>query len=82
MDKDCNTLSWLECGTSSTAGKKTVEKLMCKVCIQFQSKINGRRSDSDKWISGASSVRTSNMRDHSKSDQDAHAMLLLKTESA
>ena len=77
MDKDCNTLSWLECETSGTAGKKTVEKLMCEVCIQFQSKIAGR-SYSDKWISGASSVGTSNIRDHSKSDQHAHAVLLLR----
>ena len=78
MDKDCNTLSWLECETSGTAGKKTVEKLMCKVCIQFQSKIAGRRNYSDKWISGALSVRTGNIRDHSKSDQLAHTMLLLR----
>ena len=55
MDKDCNMLSWLEYETSGTAGKKTVEKLMYKVCIQFQSKIASRRNYSDKWISGASS---------------------------
>ena len=82
MDKDCNTLSWLECETSGTTGKKTVEKLMCKVCIQFESKIARRRNYSDKWISGASSVRTSNIRDHSKSDQHAHAMTLLKQSQA
>ena len=82
MDNDCNTLSWLECETSGTAGKKTVEKLSCKVCTQYQSKIAGRRNYSDKWISGASSVRTSNIRDHSKSDQHAHAMLLLKQSQA
>ena len=82
MDNDCNTLSWLECETSGTAGKKTVEKLSCEVCTQYQSKIAGRRNYSDKWISGASSVRTSNIRDHSKSDQHAHAMLLLEQSQA
>ena len=44
MDKDGNMLSWLECETSGTADKKTIEKLMCKVCTQFQSKIAGRRN--------------------------------------
>ena len=82
MDKDCKTLSWLECETSGTTGKKTVETLMSKVCIQFQSKIAGRRNYSDKWILGALSVRTSNIRDHAKSDQHAHAMMLLKQSQA
>ena len=62
--------------------KKTVEKLKCKVCIQFESKIDRRRNFSDKWIAGADSVRTSNIRDHSCSDQHSHAMMLLKKSQA
>ena len=31
MDKECNTLSWLDCETSGAGARKTVEKLKCKV---------------------------------------------------
>ena len=41
-----------------------------------------RRNFSDRWIVGADSVRTSNIRDHAHSDQHDHAMSLLKQESA
>ena len=30
IDKECNTLSWLDCETSGAGGRKTVEKLKCK----------------------------------------------------
>lgn len=59
-----------------------MDKLKCKVCVQFQSKIERRRNYSDKWISGTDSVRTSNIRDHSRSDQHVHAMMLLKKSQA
>ena len=39
-----------------------------------------RRNFSDYWIIGASSIRTSNIRDHAKSDQHLHAMSLLQRE--
>ena len=76
MDHDCRTLTWLDCETSSIGAKKMVEKLKCKVCIQYKSNIEGRRSCSDRCVSGADSVRTSNIQDHSRSDQ--HAMSLLR----
>ena len=47
------------------------------MCIQYQSSVKGRRNYSDKWVLGADSVRTSNIQDHSCSEQHAHAMLLL-----
>ena len=77
MDKDCPTMSWLGCETSGVGAKKTVDKLKCKVCIQFQSKIKSRRNYSVKWVLGADSVRTSNIRDHLHLDQHVHAMMLL-----
>lgn len=46
------------------------------------SKIEGRRNYSDKCVSGADSIRTSNIKDHSHSDQHAHAMMLLKKDHA
>ena len=79
LDKDCKTISWLECDKSSTG---MVTKLKCGVCIKFQSSIERRRNYSDKWITGADSLCTSNIRDHAKTDQDKHAMMLLKKEQA
>ena len=82
MVKECNTFSWLDCETSGAGARKTVEKLKCKVCIQYRLSIEGRRNYSDKWILGADSVRNSNIRDHAHSDQHAHAMLLLRKSQA
>ena len=62
--------------------KKIVEKLKCRVCTKFVDKIRGRKNFSDKWICGADSVRTSNVRDHAHNDQHTHAMSLLKKERA
>ena len=58
-----------------------VDKLRCKVCAEFVDKIRGKNF-SDKWISGADFVRTSNVCDHARNDQHAHAMLLLKKRRA
>ena len=51
LNKECNTLSWLECESNGLGTRKIVEKLKCKVCVQDESKIMGRRNYSDKWIS-------------------------------
>ena len=40
------------------------------------------RRNSERWIFGADSLRTSNIRDHSRADQHVHAMMLLKKEHA
>ena len=45
-------------------------------------RIEHRRNFSERWIIGADSVRTSNIRDHSRADQHVHAMMLLKKEHA
>ena len=55
---------------------------MAKVCVKFQPKIAGRRNYSNKWIVGADSLRTSNIKDHARTDQHNHAMLLLKKEQS
>ena len=82
LDKDCKSITWLECDTTVTGGRKTVTKLKCGVCVKFKSKIAGRRNYSDKWIVGADCVHTSNIKDHAKTDQHQHAMTLLKKERA
>ena len=81
FDKDLKTVTWLECESELESGK-VVKKLKCSVCTKFQAKILSRRNFSDRWIVGADSVRTSNIRDHAHSDQHEQAMCLLKRESA
>ena len=62
--------------------EKVVEKLKCKVCAQFAERIRGRRNFSEKWIVGADSVCTSNLRDHARNYQHVYAMSLLKRQRA
>ena len=49
---------------------------------KYRDNITGRRNFSEKWINGADSVRTTNVRDHAKSDQHVHAMNLHRRELA
>jgi len=81
LDKQCQTLSWLDCDLIGKDGKRTVDRLKCKVCLKYNSRIQSMRNHSDKWIVGADSVRTSNVRDHARSDQHQHAMSLYYKES-
>ena len=67
-------MSWLDCEFIGKGAKRVVEKLKCNVCIRYKSRIESRRNYSDKWLMGADSVRTSNIRDHARSDQHIHAM--------
>ena len=82
LDRECQTMSWLDCEVSMSGVKKIVAKLKCKVCVKFESKIAGRRNYSNKWIVGADSVCTSNIKEHAHTDQHAHAMFLLKKEQS
>ena len=69
-------MSWLHCNTEKEDTKKVATTLKCNVCTEFVSKI--RKNFSKKWIVRADSVRISNVRDHARNDQHAHAMSLLK----
>ena len=79
-DQEWQKVTWLDCETVPEGGTKLVVKLKCKVCRKY--KIVGRRNFSEKWISGAESVKTTNIVDHAKSDQHIHAMNLHKKELA
>ena len=35
FDKDCKTVTWLECESCVEAGTKVVRKLKCAVCTKF-----------------------------------------------
>jgi len=59
-----------------------VTRLKCKVCTKHKARISGRKHFSNKWIEGAESVRTSNIRDHANADQHIHAMEIQQREQA
>ena len=80
MDKECQTVTWLDCDTEVQAGKRFVTKLRCSVCTKFKMKLKGQRNFSERWITGAKSVHYSNIRDHARSDQHECAVNLLKRE--
>ena len=69
FDREYKTLSWLECDTCIEAGTRVVTQLKCSVCKKFQSRIVGKRNFGDRWITGAESIRMSNIRDHTQSEQ-------------
>ena len=81
-DREYQTVTWLDCETSVDDGAKLVTQLKCRVCTKFKERIAGRKNYSEKWITGANSVRTTNLVDHAKSEQHAHAMNLLRKERA
>ena len=81
-DREYHTVTWLDCETSVDDGAKLVTQLKCRVCTKFKERIAGRKNYSEKWITGANSVRTTNLVDHAKSEQHAHAMNLLRKERA
>ena len=52
MDKECQTVTWLNCDTEVQAGKRFVTKLRCSVCTKFKMKLKGQRNFSKRWITG------------------------------
>ena len=64
-------------GRQKDSGKAEMQSV-----YKFVDKNRGRRNFSDKWICGADSVRTSNVRDHACNDMHTHAMSLLKKQRA
>ena len=61
LDRECQTISWLECDTEP-GRKRVVAKLRCAMCVKFRTSISSSRNFSHKWILGAESIRSSNIR--------------------
>ena len=61
LDKECKTITWLECETVMECGRKMMRALKCSVCTKFRTRIESSRNFSDKWILGAESLQTSNI---------------------
>lgn len=82
LDREWQTISWLDCKSEMECGKKLVTKLSCSICKKYQDQIKGRRNFSEKWITGAESLRTSNIWDHAQCEQHKHLMFILNKEQA
>ena len=54
IDKDCQTVTGLDCDTEMQAGKK----LRCSICTKFKTAIVTRRNFSERWIAGAEPFET------------------------
>ena len=64
LDRELQTMSWIDCISENEGSKKIVVKLRCKVCTEFEDRIRSRKHFSDKCIVAANSIRVSNIRDH------------------
>ena len=73
MDKECQTVSWLDCESELVGTNRVVKNLRCVVCTKYKERISSKRNYSDRWLVGAESVRNSNIRDHAVSDQHEFA---------
>ena len=80
LDRDCQTIAWLDCDMEVSGKKKIVMRLRSAVCSKFKASIATRRNFREKWLCGAEFLRTSNIRNHAKADQHTHEMTLLKRE--
>ena len=79
-DRECQTVMWLECENGGRY--ETCDKAQMSSMHQVQGQDYNWKNFSDKWISGADSVRTTNVLDHVKSNQIVHAMNLLRKQQA
>ena len=70
-------VTWTGCATETSAGKTYMTHLKCTICAKYKSRIIRRRNYSNRWITGADSLRTSTIRDHAMSEQHQHAMSIL-----
>ena len=77
VDRECLTVTWLDCNTELSGRKNIVTKFRCSVCAKFKTRIATRRNFCERWLRGAESVRTSNIRDHARADQHIYAILLI-----
>ena len=39
LDKECHMMTWLDCESLIAKGKKMVERLKCKICLKYKSRL-------------------------------------------
>ena len=81
FEKEHQSMSWLRCEVEKT-DKNIVSKLFCLVCQKYKDRIQSVKHFSAAWITGSANQKTSNIIDHTKSEQHKQAMSHLRTDQA
>ena len=81
LNMEHKTSLWLRCDKDDT-DKTLVSTLWCEVCRRYEDRLRGMRNYSGAWISGSTNHRTSNVIDHSKSDQHTFSMARFEADRA
>ena len=81
LDLDYQTLLWLRYDVDA-ANRSLVNTLWCEVCRTYQAKIQFKRNFSAVWVTGSTNHKSSNIVDHSKSEQHTACMAYMCTDSA
>ena len=66
-------LEWLRCDREKS-DKNSVSTLWCEVCRKYKDKIQGMRNYTGVWVVGSTNHKTSNIVDHTTSDQHITSM--------
>jgi len=56
LDRCHQTISWLDCDTRQSDGRRIITRIKCRVCTKHKARISGRKHFSNKWIEGAESI--------------------------
>eukprot|EP00117_Sycon_ciliatum_P046299 scpid109962/ scgid33181/ len=72
-DKELSTTVWLEFERSKQ-DRNVVDRLRCKLCIRFESRISCSKNFSNAFIIGSRNVKTSSFKDHAASDMHRRAL--------
>ena len=79
--KEYQSMSWLHCEVEKT-DKNIVSKLFCLVCQKYEDRIQSVKYFSAAWITRSANHNTSNIIDHTKSEQHKQAMSRLRIDQA
>lgn len=75
FEKECKSLTWLKADFDKV-NNSLVSLLWGAACRQYEDRIGGHKNFSRAWIDGSSNHKTSNIKDHAKSEQHKAAMSL------
>ena len=78
-DKELNTSTWLK---YTVVDRLHVDSLLCSVCTQFKSNLEGMRNYNPAFIDGSKNLRTSSFKDHAGSSMHMRAMSLFKKQQS
>ena len=80
-DKTMQTMTWLKFKKcENDAGH--VASLLCSVCQEFDNRLRGMKNYNSAFVTGATNLRSSNFKDHAKTEMHSKAMSLYRQKSA